>query len=158
MLNTSTKTLLFVLFIGFLSLGQTKAQFLAEFAIVSDSHQASVKPNFSNTLRELEKFYKVSIAYQSDLMDDSWAGDFSPQWDKGIEENLQLLLRDSDFKFQQGKGDFYFLQKKGQSEKAISSDKAFLPKPMAYVAVIQEIEGIVMDEEGIPIPGASILI
>ncbi len=65
MLNTSTKTLLFVLFIGFLSLRQTKAQFLAEFAIVSDSQQESEKPNFSNAVRELEKFYKVSIAYQT---------------------------------------------------------------------------------------------
>lgn len=158
MLNTSTKTLLFVLFIGFLSLRQTKAQFLAEFAIVSDSQQESEKPNFSNAVRELEKFYKVSIAYQTNLMDDTWSGDFSPQWDKDIEENLQLLLTDSDLKFQQGKGDFYFLHKMERSEKANSSEKALLQKPVAYGAVLQEIEGVVVDEEGIPIPGASILV
>ncbi|HLW18917.1 MAG TPA: SusC/RagA family TonB-linked outer membrane protein [Cyclobacteriaceae bacterium] len=157
MSNTFTKTLFFVLLVSFLFIQQAEAQLLAEFAVLPDTQKRSPEPSLSSALRELERAYDVSIAYQTNLLKDNRLDAFSPDLDKTLEENLQVLLAGSDLSYKHGKANFYFLQKNASPEIENKLSQLTLEKNEPQ-DVLKEIGGLVVDEEGMPIPGASVLI
>ncbi|GGZ14572.1 SusC/RagA family TonB-linked outer membrane protein [Echinicola pacifica] len=154
MLNTFTKRLL-VLMVACMAVEESRAQLLAEFAQVPDRYTVAHQPSLSDVFRRLESMYHVSIAFPSDLADKSWSRDFVPNQDKTIEENLQAMLKDTGLDYRKGVGDFFVVVKTGQAPVKKESLKATVKQE---AVVFEEITGVVLDEEGMPIPGASILI
>ncbi|WP_200976861.1 SusC/RagA family TonB-linked outer membrane protein [Echinicola sp. 20G] len=156
MLNTFTKRLT-VLLVAFMLSEEGKAQLLAEFAQVPDRFTITREPSLPDVLRKLETIYKVSIAYPSDLVDQKWSKEFTPNRELTIEENLTSLLNGTDLSFKQGVGSFYVVMKKDAEEKHIkSSISATLGSTKKMIR--EEVTGVVVDEEGLPVPGASVLV
>ncbi|WP_215225824.1 SusC/RagA family TonB-linked outer membrane protein [Echinicola shivajiensis] len=155
MLNTFTKRVL-VLMAAFVLSEEAKSQLLAEFAQVPDRFTVSREPSLPDVFRKLEAIYNVSIAYPSDLADEKWSKDFIPNRSLSIEENLSNLLKDSQLIYRQGVGEFYVVMKKEAEESVKESLSATVVKPKKVA--FEKIKGVVLDEEGMPIPGASVLV
>ncbi|AGA79093.1 SusC/RagA family TonB-linked outer membrane protein [Echinicola vietnamensis] len=155
MLNTFTKRLV-VLLVAMMAIDETKAQLLAEFAQVPDRYTISREPSLPEVLRKLESIYKVSIAYPSDLADQKWSKEFTPNRDLTIDENLSKLLKDSGLNYRQGVGSFYVVVKDDNPPKPKEALSATVAQNDE--ALLEEITGVVVDEEGLPIPGASVLV
>ncbi len=158
MLNNFTRYLMVVLIVGPSVFSEVLAQATTEFAIGPDNYQKPVKNTTSAHLQELENHFKVSIAYESQLLlDEDPKMDFRANKRVSIEENLTRLFENSGLTFQKGTGNFYMLVRK-TPDAVPRSISTTLSDNTPNVKVAREIQGTVVDENNELIPGATIMI
>ncbi|MDR7131310.1 TonB-linked SusC/RagA family outer membrane protein [Algoriphagus sp. 4150] len=118
------------------------------------------KKNLESSLKELEDLYAISIAYPSSLLDPETQIPAAINSKLTAEENLHRILKGSHIHFRKGAGDFYMLEQSETKDAIIpptASPTFQLPTPAALKAE-RTIQGVVLDDDQVPIPGASILI
>ena len=159
MLIKFTRYLLVVGVTGVLALPlSAEGQNLTQFAKGPTLTQKLDTKNLESTLKELEDIYSISIAYPSSLVDAQTKIPAAINSKLTAEENLQRILKGSQIHFRKGAGDFYMLEQSYAAPKAPSSSPNLSYQIPSSQKTERVISGVIVDEEQIPIPGASILI
>ncbi|PZX49139.1 SusC/RagA family TonB-linked outer membrane protein [Algoriphagus chordae] len=162
MLIKFTRYLLVVGLTGVLALPVTvKGQNLTQFAKAPVSDQKLDQKNLESTLKELEDLYAISIAYPSALVDSEKRFPAAINTKLSAEENLQRILKGSQLNYRKGSGSFYMLEQSENQETVSIPTPSILSYHLSSPSIEKlerTIQGLVMDDDQIPIPGASILI
>lgn len=114
--------------------------------------------SLAEALSELEKKYRVSVAYRSGLMDGKKV--LRPNFsNKGMEESLKLLLKGFKLNFKKN-GDAFFIIYARPSEQAFGQLPRFTLAKNASVILAQErvIAGRVVDVDNLPLIGVSVTV
>ncbi|WP_192346191.1 SusC/RagA family TonB-linked outer membrane protein [Algoriphagus sp. Y33] len=138
----------------------TKGQNLTQSAKGPTFDQKSDRKNMESTLKELEDLYAISIAYPSSLIDSETKIPAAINSKLTAEENLQRILKGSKLHFRKGAGNFYMLEQTADEEGTAPITTGFSNQlPTNTLRKTERtIQGVVLDDDQMPIPGASILI
>ena len=160
MLNNFTNSLLLAGFIGTVVLPPTYGQTQNVLAISELESRKKSEKSLESILKDLEDLYTVSIAYSSEILDKNGTIPASINANLTIEENLQRIFKNSSVEFKKGMGNFYVLSPE-PTDPLTSGPKAADPEIREQIQTAKEdktITGVVKDDAGEAIPGASILI
>ncbi len=121
----------------------------------SSSDSDPGKKNLETTLKELEDLFTISIAYSSSLLDSEASRPAAINANLSAEENLRRILNGTTIAYKKGSGNFYILGRDEAAKQDSSPSSTDTKQEPQEQKVIQ---GVVLDDGGEPIPGASILI
>ena len=137
-----------------------KGQNPTQLAKGTTSAEKLVNKNLESTLKELEDLYAISIAYPSSLVETNAKIPAGINSRLTAEENLQRILKGSQINYRKGAGDFYMLEPSQTKPSIPTPTNTFTYQIPARTnqTIERKIEGVILDEDKVPIPGASILI
>ncbi|ERM81004.1 hypothetical protein P872_12005 [Rhodonellum psychrophilum GCM71 = DSM 17998] len=157
MFNKFTNYVLVALLLGITVPQKAEAQSGTELAKGPVNLKGLGNTSLDGALQKLEETFKVSIAYSSDLTEQVAARAFEANSKLSLEQNLDRLLKGSNLTYTKGTGNFYMLVK-NETQRPFSTSTSLSAKTARTYKEEKEIKGMVLDETGEPIPGASILI
>ena len=170
-MKTTIRSSLIVPFVFLLSM-ENFAQIItarAEQVKQDGSEQREVKEKkLKDVLNELKDHYNVDILFFDRYVDYNVPADVI-RWDRGIEQNLEEILKSTNLQFKKTKkGGFVISPKKIAKEELFSNDvpvelqtsakmETVMPENTTPENVQTVVTGKVKDDTGQPIPGANII-
>lgn len=170
-MKTTIRSSLIVPFVFLLSM-ENFAQIItarAEQVKQDGSEQREVKEKkLKDVLNELKDHYNVDILFFDRYVDYNVPADVI-RWDRGIEQNLEEILKSTNLQFKKTKkGGFVISPKKIAQEELFSNDvpvelqtsakmETVVPENTTPENVQTVVTGKVKDDTGQPIPGANII-
>ena len=105
---------------------------------------ANGQMQINDVIKKIEKKYKVFITYDTDITSIKVNNLNTILNKKNIDLALDELTKNSDLKYKKLRKDYYVLTKK--------------PKETSFNNEVFPVKGIVVDEKGLPLPGAKVMI